>query len=157
VSQDFLLHSFSWIIILQAPENNIRVISNFSKIRGDIHKSSCTAGISGDFQWHRHRYIWTVILCAVRYYTHREISKKILKWFDRHIGLMEFWWGIGMQLVRNVKKWILCPYLKKSTSMMMILFVTTDEELRQQNMKISTAGCYYDGIFISAVYTDHIL
>jgi hypothetical protein len=30
----------------QAPENNISVFSNFSKIRGDIRKSSCTTGIN---------------------------------------------------------------------------------------------------------------
>ncbi len=31
----------------QAPENNMRVISNFfSKIRGDIHKSRCTIGVN---------------------------------------------------------------------------------------------------------------
>ncbi len=35
VSRDFLLH-FSWIILPQAPGHNKRVISNFSKIRGDI-------------------------------------------------------------------------------------------------------------------------
>jgi hypothetical protein len=30
----------------QAPEINIRVISNFYKIRGDIRKSRCTTGIN---------------------------------------------------------------------------------------------------------------
>ncbi len=38
----FFFRFFSWIIFLQAPENNIRVISNASYICGDIHKSRCT-------------------------------------------------------------------------------------------------------------------
>jgi hypothetical protein len=47
VSRDFCFRFFSWIIFPQAPENNIRVISNFfSKIRGDIRKSRCTTCIN---------------------------------------------------------------------------------------------------------------
>ncbi len=46
VSRDFYIRCFSWIIFPQAPKNNTRVISNFSKIRGDIHKSRCTTGIN---------------------------------------------------------------------------------------------------------------
>ncbi len=37
---------FSWIIYPQVPENNIRVISNFSKIHEDIRKSRCPIGIN---------------------------------------------------------------------------------------------------------------
>ncbi len=48
VSRDFYFGLFSWIIFPQASENNIRVISNFSKIRGDIRKSWCTTGINYD-------------------------------------------------------------------------------------------------------------
>ncbi len=43
VSQDFLLQVFLWILFFQAPENKIRVISNFFKILlGDIRKSRYT-------------------------------------------------------------------------------------------------------------------
>jgi hypothetical protein len=70
---------------------------------------------------------------------------------------MSFDKGMGCNSSGVWKNGFRCPYLKISTSMMIIVFVTTDEELRQQNMKITTAGFYYDGIFISAVYTDHIL
>jgi hypothetical protein len=42
----FCFRFFSYIIFLQAPENDTRVISNFSKIRGDIRKSRCTTGIN---------------------------------------------------------------------------------------------------------------
>jgi hypothetical protein len=54
--------NFKWIVsqdvlLSQAPENNIRVILNFSKNRGDIRKSRYTTGInetSGEF-CHRYR------------------------------------------------------------------------------------------------------
>ncbi len=38
---------FSWIIFPQAPDYNIRIISNFSKICGVIRKSRCTTGAAG--------------------------------------------------------------------------------------------------------------
>jgi hypothetical protein len=55
VSQDFLLQVF--FIFPQATDNNIRVISNFSIIRGDIRKSRGTTGINDTggkfFHWYR--------------------------------------------------------------------------------------------------------
>ncbi len=43
----FLLRFFfSEIIFPQAPENNTKIILNFSKVRRDIHKSRCTIGIT---------------------------------------------------------------------------------------------------------------
>jgi hypothetical protein len=44
VSQDFFC--FFMNHLPQTPENNIGVITNFSKIHGDIHMSRCTAGIN---------------------------------------------------------------------------------------------------------------
>ncbi len=47
VSRDFFASGFfSWIIFHQAHENNSQVITNFSKIRGDIRKWTCTTGIN---------------------------------------------------------------------------------------------------------------
>jgi hypothetical protein len=46
VSRDVLLQVFSWIIFPRAPENIARVILNFFKIGGDIHKSRCTTGFN---------------------------------------------------------------------------------------------------------------
>jgi hypothetical protein len=46
VSQDFFLLVFSGIIFPQAPENKIRVITNFLNIRGYIRKSRFTIGIN---------------------------------------------------------------------------------------------------------------
>ena len=45
VSRDFLRQVFLWITFPQAPDNNIRIISNFFEIRGDIRKSRCTTGV----------------------------------------------------------------------------------------------------------------
>ncbi len=42
----FCIRVFSWIIFPQAPENNTRVISIFSKICEDICKSRCTTDIN---------------------------------------------------------------------------------------------------------------
>ncbi len=42
----FCFRFFSWITFPQAPDNNTRVISNFSKIQGDIRKSMCTTGVN---------------------------------------------------------------------------------------------------------------
>jgi hypothetical protein len=46
MSQDFLLQVFFMNHLPQVPENNTRVISNFSKIGGDIRKSKCTTSIN---------------------------------------------------------------------------------------------------------------
>ncbi len=46
VSRDYVLQVSSRIIFPQASENNIRVISNLSKIRGDIRKARFTTGIN---------------------------------------------------------------------------------------------------------------
>jgi hypothetical protein len=42
----FCFRYFSLIIFPQAPENNIKISSKFSKIRRDILKSRCTTGIN---------------------------------------------------------------------------------------------------------------
>ncbi len=42
----FCFRFFSWITFPQAPENNTRVITNFSNICGDIRKSRCTTGVN---------------------------------------------------------------------------------------------------------------
>jgi hypothetical protein len=50
VSRDFLLQVFSMNHLPQVPENKIRVISKFSKVRRDIRKSKCTTGINNAAQ-----------------------------------------------------------------------------------------------------------
>jgi hypothetical protein len=47
MSEDFFFWFFSWNIFPQVPENNIRVASNFSKIRGYIRKSSPSISDTG--------------------------------------------------------------------------------------------------------------
>jgi hypothetical protein len=46
VPRDFRLQVFFMDQFPQAPEHTIRAVSNFSTIRGDIHKSRCTTGIN---------------------------------------------------------------------------------------------------------------
>ncbi len=116
VSRDFLLHSFSWIIILQVPENNSRVISNFFENSRRYSQVKLH---------HRHFrrfsmtptpvYLDCNTVCITVIYSSRNfyMHNNILKWFNRHTGLIEFWWGNGMQLVRGVEKWVPLSISKK--------------------------------------------
>ncbi len=56
VPRDFLLQVFSWIIFPQAPEHNIRAISNFFENSLRYSKSRCTTGINNTGgKWEQHQ------------------------------------------------------------------------------------------------------
>ncbi len=53
----FCFRFFLWITFPQAPDNNIRIISNFFKNSGDIRKSRCTTGVNdtGGKEWEQYQ------------------------------------------------------------------------------------------------------
>ncbi len=64
VSRDFRLLVFFMNLFPQAPEYTIRAISNFSKIRRDIHSSRCTTGvIDTGGKWKKSSIIKVLIIC----------------------------------------------------------------------------------------------